>query len=193
MHIKVEEFIDNSDQWQEEMQLLREVLLSTSLEEDFKWRKPCYTYDGKNVVILQGFKDYCALLFFKGVLMKDPDGILVKTGPNTRVGRQIRFANAEDVRRLESLISKYIQNAIEVEMSGVQVEAPKKSSLEMPIELQERLEEDSVFRVAFEKLTPGRQRAYIYYFSGAKQSGTRKSRIEKSLPKILQGKGPNER
>ena len=193
MNRQATEFIQSSDHWQEEMELLRDVLLGTALQEDFKWNKPCYTYEGKNIVILQAFKEYCALLFFKGVLMNDPDGILVKTGPNTRVGRQIRFANAKDVRRLEMVLPKYIQNAIEVEISGVRVEATKKSSQKIPIELQERLKKDSVFRVAFEKLTPGRQRAYVIYFSGAKQSGTRKSRIEKSLPKILQGKGPNER
>lgn len=193
MNRQATEFIQSSDHWQEEMELLREVLLGTALQEDFKWNKPCYTYEGKNIVILQAFKEYCALLFFKGVLMNDPDGILVKTGPNTRVGRQIRFANAKDVRRLEMVLPKYIQNAIEVEISGVRVEDTKKSSQKIPIELQERLKKDSVFRVAFEKLTPGRQRAYVIYFSGAKQSGTRKSRIEKSLPKILQGKGPNER
>lgn len=193
MNKQATQFIQTNDQWQEEMELLREVLLSTSLDEDFKWKKPCYTYDGQNIVILQGFKNYCALLFFKGVLMKDPNGILVKTGPNTHVGRQIRFTNAKDVRQLKTVIPEYIQDAIKVERSGMKVEAPKKSSQEMPTELRQRLKEDSVFRVAFEKLTPGRQRAYIFYFSSAKQSGTRKSRIEKSLPKILQGKGPNER
>lgn len=193
MNRQATDYIQTNDQWKDEMELLREVLLSTSLEEEFKWKKPCYTYQGQNVVILQGFKEYCALLFFKGVLMKDPDGILVKTGPNTHVGRQIRCTHVKDVRRLEAVIPKYIQNAIEVQMSGVSVEVPKKSRREMPSELQERLKQDAVFRVAFEKLTPGRQRAYIFYFSGAKQSSTRISRMEKSLPKILQGKGPNER
>ncbi len=193
MNKKATEFIQTRDQWQEEMELLREVLLSTSLEEDFKWKKPCYTHEGKNVVILQGFQDYCALLFFKGVLMKDPNEILVKTGPNTHVGRQIRFTSTNDVKQLETVIPKYIQDAIEVEVSGVKVQVPEKSNQEMPTELQDRLREDSVYRIAFEQLTPGRQRAYIFYFSGAKQSSSRKSRIEKSLARILQGKGPNER
>jgi uncharacterized protein YdeI (YjbR/CyaY-like superfamily) len=185
----VDAFLSNAKQWQEEMKKLRKILLDCGLTEELKWYKPCYAFEGSNVIVIQGFKAYCALLFFKGVLLKDPDGILVKTGENTRVGRQIRFTDVRDIVKMKSVLKAYIHQAIEVEKAGLKVEDEAQPEVALPEELQKKLREVPKLKAAFEALTPGRQRGYIFYFNGAKQSKTREARIEKCAPKILSGKG----
>jgi uncharacterized protein YdeI (YjbR/CyaY-like superfamily) len=192
MNPKVDEYLSRAKQWREETEQLRRILLDCSLTEELKWGKPCYAFEGANVIVIQGFKAYCALLFFKGFMLKDPHGILVKTGVNTRVGRQIRFTDIREIVKMESVLKTYIQQAIAVEKSGLNVDPPKSAEPKMPEELQKRLREDAAFKKAFKALTPGRQRGYSFYISGAKQSKTRESRIEKCLPQILKGKGFNE-
>jgi len=192
MNPKVDEYLSRAKQWREETEQLRRILLDCSLTEELKWGKPCYAFEGANVIVIQGFKAYCALLFFKGFMLKDPHGILVKTGVNTRVGRQIRFTDIREIVKMESVLKTYIQQAIAVEKSGLNVDPPKSAEPKMPEELQKRLREDAAFKKAFKALTPGRQRGYSFYISGAKQSKTRESRIEKCRPQILKGKGFNE-
>ncbi len=189
---KVDEYLKKAKQWREEMTELRRILLKCGLTEDLKWYKPCYSFEGSNVIVIQGFKAYCALLFFKGVLLKDPKGILKKTGENTRVGRQIRFTSVREVAEMAPVLKSYILQAVEVEKAGLKVSLEKVAEPGIPVELQRTFEEDTGLKAAFKALTPGRQRAYIYYFSGAKQSKTRESRIEKCVPQILKGKGFNE-
>src|ERR1700722_10518166 len=186
---KVDAYFSKAEQWPEVMKKLRKILLDCGLTEELKWGKPCYAFQEGNVVIIQGFKAYCALLFFKGVLLKDPNGILVKTGENTRVGRQIRFTDVREVAKMESVLKAYIHQAIEVEKAGLKVEDEEQPKVALPEELQKKLKETPKLKTAFEALTPGRQRGYIFYFNGAKQSKTRESRIEKCAPKILKGKG----
>lgn len=188
---KVDAYFTKAKKWQEEMEKLRSIVLACGLTEELKWGKPCYAFEGNNVVIIQGFKEYCALLFFKGVLLKDPDGILVKTGENTRVGRQIRFTNVQEVVKLRSALKAYIHQAVEVEKAGLKVDT-KQDPEPIPEELQKKFKESSKLKAAFEALTPGRQRGYIFFFSAAKQSKTRESRIEKCVPQILKGKGLND-
>lgn len=192
MNSKVDEYISHAKKWQEEMKELRRVLLDCGLTEEFKWRQPCYTYENGNIAIIQAFKEYLALLFFKGVLLKDPKGILQKTGENTRVGRQVRFANASDIVEMEPIVKNLIQEAVEVEKAGLKVDSIEKPKLEYPDEFQKKLDEMPPLKTAFDALTPGRQRAYVYYFSQAKQSKTRESRVEKYMQKILDGKGLND-
>jgi len=192
MNPKVDQFLSRAKQWREETAQLRRIILDCQLTEELKWGKPCYAFEGANVIVIQGFKAYCAVLFFKGFMLKDPQGILVKTGVNTRVGRQIRFTDVLEITKMESVLKAYIQQAIAVEKSGVKVEPPKSAEPKMPEELQKRLREDPAFKKAFKALTPGRQRGYSFYISGAKQSKTRASRIEKCRPQILKGKGFNE-
>jgi uncharacterized protein YdeI (YjbR/CyaY-like superfamily) len=192
MNPKVDKYFKNVQQWREIVEKLRAILLDFPLSEDLKWGKPCYAYEGTNIVIIQGFKAYCALLFFKGVLMKDPKAILVKTGVNTIVGRQIRFTDVREVAKMQSTLKAYIYEAIAVEKAGLKVVVPKDAALNFPAEFQKRLDENPALKTAFMALTPGRQRAYNFYFSGAKQSKTRETRIEKCLPQILKGKGLNE-
>jgi uncharacterized protein YdeI (YjbR/CyaY-like superfamily) len=189
---KVEAFLSQTVPWREESKKLRAILLGCGLTEELKWGKPCYAFQDGNVAVIQGFKAYCALLFFKGVLLKDPDGILVKTGENTRVGRQIRFTSVREITRLEPVLKAYVQQAIEVEKAGVKVEAPKETALKLPAELQNKLAKNAALKKAFAALTPGRQRAYSFYFSAPKQSQTRESRIEKCLLQILKGRGLND-
>lgn len=179
--------------WAEELDLLRKILHKSELKEDCKWGVPCYTYDGANVILLSAFKDYCSISFFKGVLLKDPAGILSKQGPNVHEARLIKFTQADEITKRESEIRACIQEAIEIEKAGLKVEPKNNKELELVEELQEKLENDPFFKTAFEALTPGRQRGYNIYFSQAKQSGTRRSRIEKSASKIFEGKGWNER
>jgi uncharacterized protein YdeI (YjbR/CyaY-like superfamily) len=186
---KVDAFLSSAKQWPEVMKKLRKILLECGLTEELKWGKPCYAFQEGNVVIIQGFKAYCALLFFKGVLLKDPNGILVKTGENTRVGRQIRFTDVREIAKKESVLKAYIHQAIEVEKAGLKVEDEEQPEVALPEELQKKLKETPKLKAAFEALTPGRQRGYIFYFSGAKQSKTREARIEKCGPQILKGKG----
>ena len=192
MNSKVSIFISESKQWRAEMEALRSILLDCGLEEEVKWSKPCYTLAGKNIAVIQPFKDYCALLFMKGYLLKDKDNILVKTSENTRVGRQARFTEVQDIYNSVNKLSSIIREAIEVENSGKKEEKIEKSKPEFTKELTEEFEKDLLFDKAFKALAPGRQRSWIFYFASAKQSSTRISRIEKSKKKIFEGKGYNE-
>lgn len=191
MNSKVDKFIKESKQWREEIRALREVLLKTKLEEDLKWRLPCYTYEGKNVVIIQPFKASLALMFFKGSLLKDSKNILRDVGPNSQSAKRIEFTSLQEINKLSSSIKTYIKEAITLEESGEKFEF-KKDPEPLPEELKKKLKEDSKLKKAFESLTPGRKRAYILFISGAKQSKTRESRVEKSIPKILKGKGMHD-
>jgi uncharacterized protein YdeI (YjbR/CyaY-like superfamily) len=189
MNSKVNWFFDKSTKWQEAYQELREIVLSFELTEELKWGCPCYTYDNNNVVLIHGFKDYCALLFMKGAVMKDPKSILIQQTENVQSARQIRFKNLDEVIKQTKTIKSYIKNAIEVEKSGVKVELKKSSEYKIPDEFQVALNEMTKLKTAFYNLTPGRQRGYLLHFSSAKQSKTRSERVEKYIPKILDGKG----
>lgn len=186
---KVDDFISNEKKWQAEFIMLRNICLDTELIEDLKWGKPCYTLDGGNVVLIHGFKEYCALLFMKGAIMQDDHGILIQQTENVQSGRQIRFKNLEEITKLQDVIKEYILNSIEVEKSGAKITIKKTTEYEVPEEFQRKLDEMPWLREAFEKLTPGRQRGYLFFFGGAKQAKTREARIEKYLDKIIQGKG----
>ncbi|MDE1205987.1 YdeI/OmpD-associated family protein [Tenacibaculum larymnensis] len=190
---KVDKYIENIKNWKEETKLLRQICLDCGLEEDFKWMHPCYTFQGKNIVLIHGFKDYCALLFYKGALLKDTERVLIQQTENVQSARQIRFNKPEEVLDFTPTIKRYIFEAIEVEKAGLKVKTKKTSEFEMVSEFKEVLEENSDVKKVFEALTPGRQRSYLLYFSQAKQSKTRLSRIEKSIPKMIEGKGHNER
>ncbi|RED36595.1 YdeI family protein [Paenibacillus sp. VMFN-D1] len=193
MNPKVDAYVGRATMWLEETEKLREILLDCGLTEELKWGKPCYTSQGRNIVIIQGFKAYLALLFFKGYMLQDPHGILVKTGENTKVGRQIRFNDTQEIVQLEPILRAYIAEAIEVEQSGVKEDIIKETHLDIPEEFQNKLDENPALKAAFEALTPGRQRAYVYYFSAPKQSKTRESRVKKYTQQILDGKGLNDR
>lgn len=192
MNPKVDFFFDKAKQWQKEFEKLRTIALDTELEEDLKWGCPCYTYQGKNIFLIHGFKEYCALLFFKGALMKDPENILIQQTENVQAARQIRFTNVKQIIDLEKVLKDYMFEAAEIEESGAKVEMKKTREFEMPDEFQKKLDENHELKEAFEALTPGRQRAYLLHFSSAKQSKTRESRIEKYIPEILNGKGLND-
>ncbi|WP_099361392.1 YdeI/OmpD-associated family protein [Fredinandcohnia onubensis] len=192
MNPKVDEFIYKEKKWKEEFEKLRMINLDCGLTEELKWRLPCYTSQGKNIAIIQNFKEYCALMFFKGALLKDPNGVLVKPGENSQAQRQIRFTNVQEIIEMESILKDYIQEAIKVEQEGLEVKHKKTTDFTIPVELQTKFDEVSRLKTAFEALTPGRQRAYILYFSGAKQSKTRESRVEKYIEQILNGKGLND-
>jgi uncharacterized protein YdeI (YjbR/CyaY-like superfamily) len=190
---KVDGFIKKTKTWKEEFERLRSILLGfEELDEEIKWMHPCYTLEGKNIVLMHGFKDYCALLFHKGALLKDPDGILIQQTENVQAARQIRFTNVQEIIEMKPILKAYIQEAIEVEKAGLQVELKKTEEYTIPEELQTKFDEVPTLKTAFEELTPGRQRAYILYFSKAKQSKTRESRIEKYMEHILEGKGLND-
>lgn len=188
---EVDAFLSKAGQWRKELEALRELVLQCPLTEELKWGKPCYTFQGSNIVILQAFKETCALLFAKGALLKDPKGILEKPGENTQAARRIPFTGVKEITALGSVIRSYIHEAIEAEKAGLEV-AFKKEPEPAPEELQIKLGQNAAFKAAFESLTPGRRRAYILHFSGAKQSQTRAARIEKCLPRILEGKGLND-
>lgn len=191
MKTKVDAYIERSVKWPEEMTRLRPILLSCGLNEELKWGKPCYSRDGKNIVIVQEMNDFLALMFFKGALLKDSEGVLEEQGPNSRSARRIRFTSVDDVARLTDTVKAYVDEAIDVEAAGLEVgPAPE---LVLAEELQTRLEQDAGLRAAFESLTPGRQREYNLYFSDAKQAKTREARIDKYTPKILEGKGFRDR
>ena len=192
MNPKVDEYLSKAKKWQEEMKKLRTICLACGLTEEFKWGKPGYTFQKSNIVIIQGFKEYCALLFFKGALLNDANGILIKPGENTQAGRQIRFNNAQEIVEMETILKAYIYEAIEVEKAGLKVDFKEKTELIFPEEFQKKLDEIPALKTAFDALTPGRQRAYILYFSAPKQSKTRESRVEKSIQQILDGKGLND-
>ena len=188
----VDRFLDRAKKWQQEMKLLREICLDCGLTEEFKWMHPCYTFQGKNVVLIHGFKEYCALLFHKGVLLKDTNNILIQQTENVQSARQIRFTSLQEIIDLKSTIKAYIFEAMEVEKAGLEVPMKKTSEFKMPDEFKVALDNDPDLKAAFQGLTPGRQRGYLLYFSQAKQSTTRASRVEKYIPKILQGKGLND-
>ena len=188
---KVDAYIDRSTKWPEVMTRLRPILAGCGLTEEIKWGKPCFSQDGHNIVIFQEMKEFLALMFFKGALLSDPDGILEEQGPNSRSALRICFRSIDDANRLADTIKAYVEEAIDVEEAGLQV-APA-PVLPPPEELQNRLETDPAFKAAFEALTPGRQREYNLYFSDAKQSKTRTARVDKYAPKILAGKGFRDR
>ncbi|MDP9959782.1 YdeI/OmpD-associated family protein [Chryseobacterium lathyri] len=192
MNPKVNFFFENAGQWQEEFEKLRTIALSTELVEDLKWGCPCYTYEGKNVFLIHGFKEYCALLFFKGALMKDPDHILIQQSKNVQAARQIRFTDAAQINDLEQVLRSYMFEAVEIEESGAKVEMKKTKEFEMAEEFQNKLDQNPALQEAFKALTPGRQRAYLLHFSSAKQSTTREARIEKCIPQIMDGIGLND-
>lgn len=192
MNPEVDTFLERAKKWREEMGALRSILLMTPLTEDLKWRMPCYTLGNKNVVMIAGFKDYCALSFFKGALLKDPKGILRKPGENTQSGRVIRFTSVQEINQLTPAIEAYLSEAIDIEKAGLKVDAPKERTLDYPEELQTLLNADPALNTAFEGLTPGRKRAYIMHIAAAKQSKTRIARIEKYVPRILDGKGMHD-
>ncbi|WP_420631611.1 YdeI/OmpD-associated family protein [Candidatus Leptofilum sp.] len=179
--------------WPDVLVKLRAILLETDLTEEVKWSVPCYTFDGKNILLMSALKKYVVLGFFKGVLLKDPHGVLIQSTPNMQAERQLRFTTVQQVVELESVIKAYVQEAIEVEKTGLEVEYKKTSEFNMPDELQTIFDEDPAFREAFEALTPGRQRGYLLHFSKAKQSKTRTSRIEKCMPQIFEGIGLHDR
>ena len=185
----VDIFIDKAKQWQTETQKLRTILLACGLSEDVKWGQPCYMLDGKNLAILQGFKEYCALMFFKGTLLKDARKLLARPGENAQSSRQLRFTSVQEIVKLEPTVKAYIKEAIEVEKAGLKVKLKTTADFKIPEEFQTRLKEDARLKKAFAALTPGRQRAYLLHFSSAKQSATRAARIEKWVPQILSGKG----
>ena len=189
---RVDKFLSKAKQWREEYEQLRTIVLDCGLTEDYKWMHPCYTFDDKNIVLIHGFKEYCALLFHKGALLQDPNGILIQQTENVQAARQIRFTNVQQIVEMEAVLKAYIQNAIEVEKAGLEVELKKKEDYLIPEELQTKFAELPGLKTAFKALTPGRQNAYIYHFSQAKQSKTRVSRIEKFIPQILEGKGLND-
>lgn len=190
---KIDPYFNKLKQWKEEFNLLREIILDCGLTEDFKWMHPCYTFEGKNIVLIHGFKNYCALLFHKGALLKDPHGILVQQTENVQSARQIRFTGAEKIEDMQLILKAYIAEAIEVEKSGLQVEFKKKEEYALPEELENKFVEIPDLKAAFEALTPGRQRAYLLHFSSPKQSKTREARIEKYMVHILNGKGMNDK
>lgn len=189
---KLDPYFDKLKQWKEEFKLLREIVLDCGLVEDFKWMHPCYTYDNKNIVLIHGFKNYCALLFHKGALLKDPHGILVQQTKNVQSARQIRFTDVQQIHEMRPVLKSYIEEAIEVEKAGLKLDPPKKAEQPVPEELKKKFEEVPGLKTAFEKLTPGRQRAYLLHFSSAKKAETRTARIEKYIPHILSGKGLND-
>lgn len=189
---QVDAYVQNATTWQDELHELRSIVLECQLTEDFKWRAPCYTYQGKNVLMIGELKDSCTLSFFKGALLKDPQGILTKPGENTQAARVIRFTSVREIVELEAVLKSYIQEAIEVEKSGLKVDLEQGREFDLPEELQDKLDESPELKTAFEALTPGRQRAYVIFITGAKQSATRAARVEKYVERILAGKGIND-
>lgn len=191
MNSKVDRYLSKAEKWQEEMEQLRTICLDCGLTEALKWGKPCYTFQESNIAIIQPFKESCALMFFKGVLLEDPNDILEKPGENSRIARRIPFTSVQEIVEMEPILKSYIDEAIEAEKAGLEVDVEEKTE-PIPEELQKKLDENPDLKTAFEALTPGRQRGYILHFSGAKQSKTRERRVEKCIPKILNGKGLHE-
>lgn len=193
MNPKVDGYFKKSKKWQEELRKLRNIILDSPLTEDLKWGKPCYAFQESNVVIIIPLKERCALMFCKGALLKDAKGILTKPGENTQGGRWINFTNVREIVEMETVLKAYIHEAIEAEKAGLEVKYKKTSDFIIPEEFQNKLDEIPALKAAFKALTPGRQRGYIIYFSAAKQSKTRESRVEKCMPQILSGEGLNDR
>jgi uncharacterized protein YdeI (YjbR/CyaY-like superfamily) len=189
MNPKVDFYFDKNEQWQKEIGQLRTIVLDCGLMEELKWGCPCYVHQGGNVVLIHVFKEYCALLFFKGALLQDPNGILIQQTENVQSARQVRFTNLKEIVKQAPTLKTYIYEAIEVEKAGLMVKLKKTKDYVVPEEFQNKLDKNKALKTAFESLTPGRQRAYLFYFGQAKQSKTRESRVEKYIPQILSGKG----
>lgn len=189
---KVDFFFAKAGKWLEEFEMLRNIILDCGLTEELKWGVPCYTWRDSNILLIHGFKDYCAILFHKGVLLKDSDDLLVQQTKNVQSARQIRFTEVDQIKKLKPVLKAYIHEAIEVEKAGLEVKMKKTTDYEIPEEFQKKLDEMPALKKAFDELTPGRKRGYLLHFGGAKQSKTRSSRIEKSIPDILKGKGLGE-
>jgi uncharacterized protein YdeI (YjbR/CyaY-like superfamily) len=189
MNPKVDFYFDKEKKWQKEIEQLRTIVLDCGLNEELKWGCPCYTFRESNIVLIHVFKEYCALLFFKGALLNDANGILIQQTENVQAARQIRFTNVQEIVKMEKILKAYIYEAIEVERVGLKVKLKKTSDFKIPEEFQKKLNKNPTLKTAFNALTPGRQRAYIFYFSQPKQSKTRESRIEKYMQQILDGKG----
>jgi len=192
MNPKVDEFLDKANKWKEEYETLRKIVLDCGLTEEYKWMHPCYTFEEKNIVLIHGFKEYCALLFSKGALLQASHGVLIQQTENVQGACQIRFTNVQEIVEKEAILKAYIYEAIEVEKAGLKVKVKKPEELIIPEELQHKFDEIPALKTAFEALTPGRKRAYILYFSTAKQSKTRESRIEKCIQNIINEKGLND-
>ncbi len=192
MNPKVDFFFNKAKKWKEEFEKLRTIILGCALSEELKWGVPCYTFEKRNIVLIHGFKEYCALLFFKGALLKDPNDILIQQTENVQAARQIRFTSVREIVKMKAILKAYIKEAIEVERSGLKVNLKKTTDFKIPEEFQNKLNKTLALKTAFNALTPGRQRAYIFYFSQPKQSKTRASRVEKYLQQILNGKGLND-
>ena len=186
---KVDFYFDKAKNWQEEIKKLRTIILDSGLTEELKWGVPCYTLDESNIVLIHGFKDYCAVLFFKGALLKDADGVLVQQTKNVQAARQIRFTGVRDIVGAKGLLQAYIKEAIKVEKAGLKVSFKKPTEFDVAEEFQTKLDDFPALKTAFNSLTPGRQRGYLLYFSSAKQAKTREARVEKYMPQILKGKG----
>jgi uncharacterized protein YdeI (YjbR/CyaY-like superfamily) len=189
MNPKVDSFLRARKTWGKEFTKLREIILACDLAEDLKWGQPCYSLGGKNIILMHGFKEYCAVLFPKGALLKDPKGILIQQTKNVQAARQIRFTTLDEVRKTEKTLKAYIREAIEVEKRGLRVPFKRTKDFEMPIEFENKLDASAALKAAFEALTPGRQRGYLLYFTQAKQAKTREARVEKCIPRILDGMG----
>jgi len=189
MNPKVDFFFNKAQKWQKEYEKLRMIILDCGLTEELKWGCPCYTYEKTNIVLIHGFKEYCALLFFKGVLLSDANDILIQQTKNVQSARQIRFSNIREIVKMERILKAYIYEAIEVEKAGLKVNYKKTSEFKIPGEFKNKLDKSPALKTAFDALTPGRQRAYIFYFSQPKQSKTRESRVEKYMKQILNGRG----
>jgi uncharacterized protein YdeI (YjbR/CyaY-like superfamily) len=192
MNPSVDFYFDKEKKWPEEIEQLRKTILDCGLTEELKWGCPCYTFEGANIVLIHTFKEYCALLFFKGALLNDTDNILIQQTKNVQVPRQVRFTNVKEITKLKTTLKAYIYEAIEVEKAGLKVKLKKTAEFSMPEEFKKKLDKNAALKKAFNALTPGRQRGYLLYFSQAKQSQTRESRIEKYTPLILNGKGLND-
>ncbi len=192
MNPKVDFFFSKAKNWQEELEQLRMIVLNCGLTEELKWGVPCYTFEKRNIVLIHGFKEYCALLFFKGALLNDAKGILIQQTKNVQAARQIRFTSVREIVKLKPILKAYIYEAIEVEKAGLKVNFKKTTEFKIPEDFQNKLDEIPALKTAFDALTPGRQRAYNLYFSAPKQSKTRESRVEKCMQQILNGKGLND-
>jgi uncharacterized protein YdeI (YjbR/CyaY-like superfamily) len=192
MNPKADFYFDKAGKWQKEVEKMREIVLDCGLEEEVKWGCPCYTFEKTNIVLIHVFKEYCAYLFFKGALLNDANDILTQQTANVQAARQARFTNVAEIARMETVLKAYIYEAIEVEKAGLKVKLKKTTEFKMPEEFQKKINKLPALKTAFKALTPGRQRAYLLYFSAPKQSKTRESRIEKYLKQILSGKGLND-
>ncbi|TGK54372.1 hypothetical protein EHQ16_11130 [Leptospira kanakyensis] len=189
---KIDYYFQELKSWKKEFEILRSIAMGSKLVEEIKWGQPCYTLNGQNIFLIHGFKDYCAILFFKGALLKDPKNILIQQTKNVQSARQIRFQNVSEIKKLKTIIKSYIKEALQIEESGKKVKMKKTTEFEVVEEFLRRMEQNPKLQTAFESLTPGRQRAYLLHFSGAKKSETREERISKQEKNILNGKGLND-